>query len=295
MKKNRPSQTAVRIAMCRARESSKPSSIRICNDPYAKEFLPWQYHVVARIPFLIQYLRKKGEQKSPGILEAVVARVRYMDDYLLKCIENGIDQLVILGAGYDTRAYRIEALKDNVRIFEVDHPATQAVKKKKIKKIFGALPEHVTFVPVHFNSQSLKESLLGKGYDPGLKTVFIWEGVTMYLTEAAVDTTLDFVKKNSGPDSSIVFDYIPASVVSGPHAPKEGRRLKEHVRRKGEELHFLIEKQEIEPFLSARGFINIKTLNAQDLRGVYFNGANKDRKISSVLHFVSADTGNSLK
>lgn len=291
MKKNKPSQTAVRIAMCRARESSKPVSERICYDPYAQYFLPWLYHLVARIPFLIQYLRKKGEQRSPGIFEAIVTRVRYMDDYLYQSIEGGIGQLVILGAGYDTRAYRIKGLQKGVRVFEVDHPATQAVKKKKLKKIFGALPGHVTFVPVRFNSQNLKDKLLGSGYAPELKTVFIWEGVSMYLTAEAVDATLEFVKINSAPGSSIIFDYIPASLVSGPDAPKEGRRLMQHVRQKGEELKFLIEKKEIESFLSARGFTRIVSVNAPDLKDIYFNGVNRSRQISPVLHFASAATG----
>ncbi len=291
MKLNKSSRTAIGIALCRAGESEKPENERICYDPYARYFLPWYFHVLRRVPFWVKYRRKKWQKRSPGMLEAVVARVRYIDDFLLACIDNGLEQLVILGAGFDTRPYRIDALKLGVSIFEVDHPATQKVKKRKLKKILGPLPGHVRFVSVQFNSQNLGERLKNKGYDKTLKTLFIWEGVVMYLTPEAVDNTLGFIRKNSGSGSWIVFDYIPASVVEGADAPVEGRVLKKDVAQKGEKLMFAIEPDSIEEFLLRRGFINIKNLNAQDLRDRYFKGVNTDRKISRVLNFVHAMVG----
>ncbi|MCP4023535.1 MAG: SAM-dependent methyltransferase, partial [Desulfobacteraceae bacterium] len=123
MKTFKSSKTAIGIAACRAREFTRPENERICSDPYARYFLPWSYHIVRRIPFLINYIRKKGEQRSPGIIEAIVVRTRHMDDYLLKCLGNGLEQFVNLGAGFDTRAYRIDALKADIKVFEVDHPA----------------------------------------------------------------------------------------------------------------------------------------------------------------------------
>lgn len=246
MKHNKLSRTAVGIALCRAGESEKPESERICYDPYAKYFLPWFFSVFRRIPFFIKYRRKKWRKRSPGMLEAVVARVRYMDDFLLDCIDNGLEQFVSLGAGFDTRPYRIDGLKSGIRIFEVDHPATQKVKMKKLKKILGAIPGHVKFVSVRFNSQDLGERLMAEGYDKTLKTLFIWEGVVMYLTPEAVDKTLSFVKNNSGSGSSIIFDYIPDSVVKGPDATTEGKILKENVQQKGEKLIFTIEPEDVE-------------------------------------------------
>ncbi|MCP4719619.1 MAG: class I SAM-dependent methyltransferase [Desulfobacteraceae bacterium] len=288
MKHDKSSRTAMGIAACRAGESAKPENERICYDPYAGYFLPWYFHAFRRIPFVLSHRRKIWRKRSPGMLEAIVARVKYMDDFLLKCIDNGLEQLVSLGAGFDTRPYRIDALKSGIQIFEVDHPATQKVKKKKLKKIFGSVPGHVKFVSVRFNSQVLGERLRDKGYDKSLKSLFIWEGVVMYLTPQAVDNTLSFVRKNSGPGSWIVFDYIPDSVVSGPDAPVEGRFLKKNVKQKGEKLVFAVEPYQIEKFLLNRGFINIVNLNAQDLRTRYFKGGNSNRKISRVLNFVHA-------
>jgi len=288
VKRNRSSRTAIGIAACRARESMRPENERICYDPFARYFLPLPYHIVSRIPFLINYLRKKRRLRSPGILEAIVTRVRYMDDFLLACIDDGLEQFVSLGAGFDTRPYPMEALKTGLKVFEVDHPATQKMKMKKLTKIYGVSPTHVRYVPVYFNSQDLGEQLMKKGFDPTLKTLFIWEGVIMYLKPESVDKTLAFMRNYSKPGSAVIFDYIPSSAVNGSKAPKEGKQLKRDVKRKGEELVFAIEPQDVEAYLLKRGFDHIVNVNARDLHARYFKGRSARRSISSVLNFVSA-------
>jgi methyltransferase (TIGR00027 family) len=137
--------------------------------------------------------------------------------------------LVILGAGYDTRAYRFDKLKEEVKVFEVDHPATQKVKIEKVSKALGSLPGHVVYVSVDFEKERLDKKLSESGYNKSLKTLFIWEGVTMYLTAEAVDETLAFVAGNSGKGSSIIFNYIFRSVLDGTceleYAPKVARLI----------------------------------------------------------------------
>jgi methyltransferase (TIGR00027 family) len=288
VKRNKSSQTGIGIALCRASESRRPEIERICHDPYAHHFLPLSFHVVARIPFLINYIHQKRRRRSPGILEAIVSRVRYMDDFLLEYIADGLEQFVSPGAGFDTRPYRMDALKVNVRVFEVNHPATQTVKKKKLIKIFGVLPAHVTFVPVHFNTQDLGQRSMGNGFDRTLKTLFIWEGVVMYLTPETVDKTLAFVRDCSLHGNTIIFDYIPSSAVSGFGAPKERKELKRDVEKKGEALIFAFEPQAVEAYLRKRGFDRVVNINAQDLQTRYFTDPNAGRKISRVLNFVSA-------
>jgi methyltransferase (TIGR00027 family) len=147
-----------------------------------------------------------------------------MDDYLGACLRAGIEQLVILGAGLDSRAYRIEGLKGQVRVFEVDHPATQAAKLAKLTKLFGALPAHVTYVPIDFDAETL-EKLFDFGYSRQHKTLFIWEGVVHYLTAEAVDQTLSFVSKHSGAGSSIIFDYVYTSALTAAHKREEIVRM----------------------------------------------------------------------
>ena len=101
----------------------------------------------------------------------LAVRERHIDEHLQACLNEGLQQLVILGAGFDARAYRFDQLKQGVRVFEVDHPATQAVKLAKLRDVFGQVPGHVTFVPVDFNTQTLAQRLFESGYDESLKTL----------------------------------------------------------------------------------------------------------------------------
>jgi len=130
MRKRQSSLSASGIAIIRALESIKPEGERICYDPYARQFAnPWLFYF-ANYFIDAGYAQKRG----PGVMEFLVARARYMDDYLQIYMDDGLEQLVILGAGFDPRAYRFEKLKGQVKVFEVDHPATQRVKLEKLKK-----------------------------------------------------------------------------------------------------------------------------------------------------------------
>ena len=123
----------------------------------------------------------------------------------------GSDQLVILGAGFDTRPYRLPGM-ESVNVFEVDLPSVQNDKKKKIRKYLGLLPGHVTFIPIDLDAQTLEAVFPGTAFDPSRPTVFIWEGVTQYILEEAVCQTLTFVGK-SAPGSVIVFTYVLKSII----------------------------------------------------------------------------------
>jgi len=217
----------------------------------------------------------------------VVARERYIDDYLQSCIDGGLEQLVILGAGYDSRAYRFEGLK-RAKVFEVDHPATQRVKVVKLKEALGELPENVVFVPVDFTKETLERRLYACGYDNRLKTLFIWQGVTAYLTPEAVDNVLAFVAHHSANGSSIIFDYMYASLLSGTSTHGEVRSMSRFRRIIGEERIFGIEKGTIDAFLHQRGFCRVKNVTSEFLKKTYFTGANRKREIASGYAIVSA-------
>src|SRR5690242_19428209 len=114
---------------------------------------------------------------------------------------------MILGAGYDTRAYRFADELSSVRVFELDHPVTAAVKLARVRRAFGELPEHVTYVRADLEREDLGLALVRAGYASAARTLFIWSGVSFYLSAEAVDSVLGFVRQSSGPGSSIVFDY----------------------------------------------------------------------------------------
>ena len=137
----------------------------------------------------------------------VNARTHHFDALLVEALSQGATQVVNLGAGFDSRAYRFRDRFPQVRFFELDLPATSAAKRERVVKIFGAVPDRVVLVPTDFTTHPLDKVLRDAGYDRAQRTFFIWEGVTMYLPEAANLSTLRFIKSGSAPGSSVAFDY----------------------------------------------------------------------------------------
>ena len=289
MKKDRPSLTAAGIAASRAVESEKPAGERICYDPYARLFVGRAFYAMTRFFVNTGFAEKRG----PGTIGFILARERFIDDYLQSCLDDELgqpqlEQLVILGAGYDSRAYRFAELKQRVKVFEVDHPATQQAKVEKLKEILGRLPEYVVFVPIDFNTQALEQRLAESGYDERSKTVFIWQGVTEYLTSEAVDSTLAFVARHSGPGSAIIFDYIYTSLLDGTVKHGEVTRMQRYRRMTGEGLTFGIPEGTVEEFLRQRGFDQVQDTPSQDLKKAYFTGINQGRAVAGEYAIVSA-------
>jgi methyltransferase (TIGR00027 family) len=283
VKRNQSSLTAAGIAIVRAIESEKPAEERVCFDPYARRF------VSAGLFYFVKFFAKLGyaDWKGPGVWEFLAVRERYIDDYLETGLREGLEQLVILGAGYDARAYRFDALKTGVKVFEVDHPATQRVKLKKLAAIFGARPAHVTYVAIDFDRESLADRLCVSRYDEQRKTLFIWQGVTQYLTAAAVDDTLAFVAGHAGPGSSIIFDYMDATLLAG--APRHGEvsNMRRYRRLSGEGLMFGIPMGSIQAFLEARGFTQVQNADHVALEKAYYSG-NRPRRVADGYAIVSA-------
>ena len=278
MKREQSSLTALGIAAFRALESERKQNEKICEDPYARKFIPTWFYYIAKFTMVTGY----AEWRSPGVMGFLVTRVRYIDDYLSERIRDGIEQLVILGAGFDSRPYRFEQLRERVRVFEVDHPATQRIKKAKLAKIFGELPNYVTFVPVDFTKETLEKRLVESSYDKMAKTLFIMEGVTMYLNPEAMDSVLSFVTGYSGLGSSIIFDYFYKSVIDG----NEIRRATIYYR---EKFTFGIEEGRIEDYLRARGFQQVHEVNNEELERMYCTGENRGRRVVSGISIVSAN------
>ena len=140
MTREQSSLSALGNAAFRALEFEKKHNERICEDLYARRFVPAWFYYLAKFTLVTSY----AEWRSPGVMGALVTRSRYIDDYLSERIREGIQQLVILGAGYDSRPYRFEQLRNRIRVFEVNHHKTQDIKKANLTKIFGVLPTYMT-------------------------------------------------------------------------------------------------------------------------------------------------------
>ena len=142
----------------------------------------------------------------------MMVRTRFIDAALVRAIEGGIRQVVILGAGFDSHAYRFQPLLAGTRVFEVDRPETQAFKQARVREALGEPPSHLTYVPIDFQQENLPKVLARHGHDDTQRTFFILEGVTMYLPEAAARSTLQFIgAQPSG--SVVVFDFVFSAMI----------------------------------------------------------------------------------
>jgi Leucine carboxyl methyltransferase len=175
---------------------------------------------------------------------------------------------VILGAGFDSRAYRILGI-DQTRVFEVDHPATQAKKKDVVTRRLGTLPPHVTLVPIDFATHTLATVMPGSGYRREAKTFFICEGVTHYLSAPAVDAIFRYVARNAAVGSRMVFTYIHGRILDESVMFPGAANTLATVRRAGEPYTFGFDPVELPRYLAARNLILVEDVGASTYRARY--------------------------
>ena len=288
MKEGKASRTADIAIAHRTAEARKRPEDRVCYDPFAERFLSGSYRLVASNGITMKIGMWYAERISPGARGWTVARHRFIDECLKQCVADGLDQLVILGAGYDARAYRMEDLRHNVRVFEVDHPDTQQAKRAKFREILGSLPDSVVYVPVDFERDRLDVRLFESGYDSNKRTLFIWEAVTMYIVPETVDETLAFVANNSGSGSSIVMDYIFKSVVDGTCDLYGAAGFSKQVKKRGDPLRFGIEEGAVVKFLTDRGFDILKNVTSDFVKSASFRGESQGLYVAPFLGYVHA-------
>jgi methyltransferase (TIGR00027 family) len=266
------SKTAEYMALFRALESSRrPAKARLFTDHFAYRFLRPSLRAVvrlSRLPFGSSPVAWFIDWRWPGARASGIARTQLIDDALIDALRRGFGQVVILGAGFDCRAYRIRDI-ERTRVFEVDHPATLAVKRDLLKRKLGGLPRHVGFVEVDFNRQPLDEVMEAAGFDRRARTFFIWEGVTNYLTERAVDATLRYLASAGQPGSRVLFTYIDRGVLDDPSGFAGARNSVSMVERAGERWTFGIEPAQLASYLAEHGFELIEDIGSLEYRARY--------------------------
>ena len=231
------------------------------------------------------------ERRFAGHHYYVIARTRYFDDFLQQRLAGGAEQLVILGAGYDSRPYRFADRLGGVQVFEVDHPATSTAKQAKVRHIIGDIPANVAYVAVDFTVDNFADKLLACGYRATRPTVFLWEGVTPYLDLAAVDGVLGFVRASAGAGSAIVFDYILRSVVESTCTLRGAANEFAKMSRTSEPLSFGIDERQAPDFLASRGFQNVVDVGADELTSRYFDPHGKHCYIKPWWRIISGEVG----
>ncbi len=293
----RSSRTAELMAVQRALESARPRSSRLFRDAFAPHFVSRRWRLVVwasrvgpvRRAVEVLYDRVAG----PGPRASAVARTRLIDD-LVSDARAWIGQLVLLGAGFDARAYRLPGL-EQVTVFEVDHPATQQAKREVLGRVLAGIVEgdplawHVRLVPVDFERDDLARALRAAGYRDGTPSLFVWEGVTNYLTPAAVDQTLGAVRGLAAAGSLLVLTYVDRAVLADDRSRfPEARRWVEGVRRRGEPWRFGLDPGEVEQFLARRGFGLIGDLSTAEAGERYFQPLGRRERGSALYHVVTA-------
>ena len=255
MRAGQPSRTARQNALFRALEARRPVADRVADDPLAVRFLTPEFRALAaagRVPPARRLIESVIDRRWPCVRGGVVARTRLIDEAVVAALP-GVQQALILGAGFDSRAYRLAQLRD-VAVFEVDHPATQAAKRRILRRGSGRLPANVRFVPVEFGADDPAAELAGRGFVSGAPTLVLWEGVTNYLDSASVDATFRFLASAIAPGSPVLFTYVDRAMLDGSADFEGAATTLRAVRRVGEPFTFGLNPREVSGYLGDRGF-----------------------------------------
>ena len=288
--------TAQGVAKQRLIETLAKPDERVINDPYADRFV-----LGAK---LIKLMGHKlniwlGQKIVPGFHEHLISRTRFIDDLINESAAKGIEQYVILGAGYDTRAHRLE-LPSSIKIFEVDQVEVQATKRSKLPKELTDL-ENITYVAVDFNRQSLTERLIDEGFDQSKSTIFTLEGVSQYITKEALNSTIKEVAKLTQKARSLFFlSYVNELLDKNPKAcfgtgypgaKKRASLIRYGSAKVGEPWISFYSTEDIESLLSKNDYTIIDNATLRDLNSRYFAPVGRtlsENQLFNIEHFVVA-------
>ena len=292
--------TAQGVAKQRLIESIAKPEERIINDPYADRFVLGASFIKLMGHKLNVWL---AEKLVPGFHEHLISRTRFIDDLIKKSAASGVEQYVILGAGYDSRAHRLE-LPSSLRIFEVDQPEVQARKRSKLPKELPNL-ESITYVAVDFSHQSLTEQLMDAGFDQSKSTVFTLEGVSQYITKEAFDSMIKEMAALTQKANSIFFVSYASELLNKnpeacfgkgyPNAEKRAKLITYVSAKVGEPWISFYGAEEIESVLSQNGYSIKENVTLKDLNSRYFAPVGRtlsENQLLQLEHFLVAKSQN---
>lgn len=273
MHADRFSRTALAMALFRALETARPASTRLLDDAFAATVLPPLGRMtvtLARSRLLGSAIAALVDRRWPGARTSGIARTRLIDDWLTAAVHGRARQVVILGAGFDSRAWRLPALA-GVPVFELDHPATSQQKRQRLIAA-GLDPARVVQVAIDFDRQPLAETLSIRGFEGCRRTVVVWEGVANYLSADAVDAVLRWVS-GLAPGSTLAFTYVHSGVLTAPQAFDGADRILASVAKAGETWTYGIDPAQLASLLKSSGLTLVEDLGANDYRSRYWHGS----------------------
>jgi len=267
MKVSKTSRTAQYMAFFRALETKRNENERLFSDPYAIHFIDSKLRLAVNLSpysFFRKYISSIINKKIPGALSSGIARTKYIDSLLENAISKGVEQVIILGSGFDTRAVRLDFLK-SIPVIEIDHPNTSNFKAEIYKKRIGKIPENVTFLQIDFNKEDLNQLAIKHNLDFSKPTAVIWEGVTNYLTEEAVKSTFSFISKFAH-NSHIIFTYVHKDILQNPDSFLGGEKLLKDLENIEEHWTFGLFPEELPNFLNQFDIKLLEDLGADEYR-----------------------------
>jgi methyltransferase (TIGR00027 family) len=263
MQEGKFSRTAQRVAIRRAAHQLLDEP-RVLDDPLALRIIGADAAAALRSD------AKENHAFARAFRAFMAARSRFAEDELARAVERGVTQYVILGAGLDTFAYRNP--HPGLRIFEIDHPATQAWKREQLQAAGIPIPPSLTFVPVDFEHQTLASVLARSGLNLNAPAFFSWLGVTPYLTREACMTTLSVIAKMPA-GSGVVFDFAIDRALLNPGQRQALDALSARVARYGEPFQLFFDPVKLQHELKTLGFHRTEFLQSAQINARYF----KDR------------------
>ena len=290
--------TAQGVAKQRLIETIAGPEKSVINDPYADKFVIGSGVIKLMGHRLNVWLTSK---LAPGFHEHLISRTRFIDDLIEKSAKEGIEQYVILGAGYDSRANRLN-LTPSLKIFEVDQPEVSDIKLSKLPKDLPNL-ENITYVNVDFSYQSLSEQLLTAGFDQTKSTIFTLEGVSQYITKEAVSSTIQELSLITKDARSIFFmSYVdellkkdPAACFGKgyPNPSKKANLIQTLSAKVGEPWISFYRDEEVESILAENGYAIKENVTLEDLNSLYFSPVGRalpENQIFKLEHFIVAES-----
>jgi len=290
--------TAQGVAKQRLIETIAGPEKSVINDPYADKFVIGSGVIKLMGHRLNVWLTSK---LAPGFHEHLISRTRFIDDLIEKSAKEGVQQYVILGAGYDSRANRLN-LPPSLKIFEVDQPEVSDIKLSKLPKDLPNL-ENITYVNVDFSYQSLSEQLLTAGFDQTKSTIFTLEGVSQYITKEAVSSTIQELSLITKDARSIFFmSYVDELLNKDPEAcfgkgypnPSKKANLIQTLSAKvGEPWISFYSDEEVESILAKNGYSIKENVTLEDLNSLYFSPVGRvlpENQIFKLEHFIVAES-----
>ncbi|MFN8546093.1 MAG: SAM-dependent methyltransferase [Candidatus Binatia bacterium] len=297
MRADQYSRTALVAAFYRAQHHLHDAS-KLIDDPYAHRLLSPVERTAITERYVRDGLERWGTAADPQAVLArtlqtatpaafVLARARYTEERLEMAIARGVDQYVLVGAGLDTFAFRRVDLRDRVRVFELDHPHSQAAKRERLAAADLATPTNLHFGPVDFEHESVAAALERLPFRPDRPAVFGWLGVTMYLTRAAIETTWRAIRSVAAPGSELVFDFLHPDALSETASPGL-KKMRERASAVGEAMITGIDPCALPADLAATGWTLIEQLDRAEIHRRWFAARTDGYTVRSLGHLACA-------